>query len=345
MQRKSKNTNIFLLMLAIVFIITGCGGLANKSSTEKNTTEETGKTSVAKKEDFPAKPLQWIIPFSPGAANDLFVRPLAKVTEKYLGQSIVCDNKPGGSGSTAMSYLLSQPADGYTIVSYTSTMAFHMATGIAPFGVDDLAYIALVGGDSYILAVNSKSNFKTIKEFVQYAKEHPGEVKIGGPGTKTAPQFVTDVFSELAGIKMKWIPYEGGNEAAVALMGGNIDAIMVTSANIVSQIESGALRPLAISTPKRSENNPDIPTFRELGYDFDYILARGAVVKKGTPKDRITAIESALKKAVEDPEWKDFLKKMKLEWYFKGSAEFTEMVKKEVEEIKRYYGDSGKSGK
>jgi len=333
---KLKTYCLIVMLLIFTLITVSCGTDKTKAPTS-NKSEVVEEKPTKEKSSYPEKAIKWIIPFPAGSANDLFTRPLAESLANELGTTVICENISGGGGSVAMSSLFAQPTDGYTLCSYTSTMAFHMAEGIVPFGVDDLIYIARVGGDPYALAVAPEGKFNTVDDLVKYAKENPGKLTVGGPGARTAPQFNFDIFCELADIEATWVPYEGGNNACVALMGGNIDAVMVTNANVVGLNESGQVKILALSQPERSKFLKDIPVFRELGYDYDYVLSRGVVTRTGTPAEHVKILEAALAKAVKDPKWIEYLNTLKQDEWFIGQDKFAESVIKEVEEIKRIY--------
>ncbi|MDN5348365.1 MAG: putative tricarboxylic transport rane protein [Clostridia bacterium] len=332
-------------LMIFVFALAGCGGgLGSKGPAGKGA-EKAPASAPTAKETFPSKSIQWIVPFSPGSGADIFARTLAKVTEKYIGQNFVCENKPGGSTAVGVSYVLSQPADGYSIFNNSSTLTFLIAAGQAPFTMDDLTGIARINGDPCMLVVNSKSQFKAAQDLVDYAKKNPGKLKMGGMGSGSTHHYVGTRFADLAGFKFTWIPYEGGKDSVVALLGGNIDAIIATTSNVQAQIQSGNLRGLAISMPERSQAYKDVPTFKELGYDVEFMLWRGVFTKKGVPEDRIAALESAFKKALEDPEWKQYMKKFRQESYWAGSKDFTEFCKKQVASAKEFFTKTGIGGK
>jgi len=281
---------------------------------------------------FPEKPVELIITVSAGSAADVFARMLAKASEKPLGQPIVCKNKPGGGHAIAISYVLSQPADGYTIFGQTDTLAFGLATGKLPFKATDLQPIVIATSDPNLLIVNATSPFKTVKDFVSFAKENPGKVKVGGVGANSVFHYLADVMSAKAKIKLKWIPYEGGSKVAMAILGSNVDAAVVSSGNVRNHIRAGKLRALGIFTAERDEYLRDVPTMKELGHDIDNLHWRGILTKKGVPEERLAVLEKAFQEGLKDPLWINYIKKHEQTQNFYGRKEFSKMFMQGVEE-------------
>lgn len=291
---------------------------------------------------FPEKAVELIITVNPGSAADVFARMLAKASEKPLGQPIVCKNKPGGGHAIAISYVLSQPADGYTMFGQTDTLAFGLATGKLPFQAKDLQPIAMVTSDPNLLVVNAKSDIKTLKEFMDYARKNPGKIKMGGVGANSVFHYLSDVLCKKASMKVKWIPYEGGSKVKMAILGSNIDACVISSGNVRTHIRAGKLRTLGIFTEKRDPYLTEIPTFKEMGYDITNIHWRGILTKKGVPDDRLAVIQKAFEEGLKDPVWTNYIKKHEQTQNFVGGKEFSKIFMQGVEEAKEWVASKKK---
>lgn len=313
-----KKSGIVLLALLLAAGIAGCSS--------KNA---AGGKDAQKADDYPSKPITWVIPFDPGSGADIFARTLGKAVEKNLGQNFVYMNKPGGSGGIALSYLKSQPIDGYTIGSHSSTMVYSIASKSIPYKIEDVSYIARINADPEVLAVPGSSPFKTLEDFIAYAKANPGKLKVAGVGAFSTASAASELFKTKAGIQYDYIPYQGGNEATVAILGSNVDAGWYTSSNVRNHLETGKVRLLAIATKDRDSSLKDVPTLKEKGIDMEMILWRGIIAMPGMPGARVKKLEEAFAKALKDPEWIKYMQNEKQIEAYLPSKEFTEAVKAE----------------
>jgi tripartite-type tricarboxylate transporter receptor subunit TctC len=255
---------------------------------------------------YPDRPITFVCWSSAGSPMDTMIRKLASLVEKDLGQPIAVENRKGGSGAVAMSYVMSQPADGYTVVSTSSSMTFTMAKGKIPFTPDDFIVLRATQAEPSSLAVRKDSPLKTMKDFVDTLKAKPNSLKVGGYASAGFHQFVFYQIVKATGVKAAWIPFDGGNKAALAVLGGHLDVAVMTPSSALSQVKSGELRLLGVSTEARDPYLPDVPTMKEQGYDVVASIWRGVMVKKGTPKPVIDTLIAAIKKAEASKAWKDF---------------------------------------
>ena len=179
---------------------------------------------------YPNKPITLIIPYPPGGSTDLTARPLAMGTKKYLGQTMVGENKPGGGGTVGVALLVSKPADGYTIgVSTGSTLQAYQMGKLNFHPLNDLTPIMRWGDYLYGILVRTDSRWKTIQDLIQYAKQNPGKLSYGTPGTGSSGHLGIEELSMAAGIQLVHIPYKGGAEINTALLGGHIDVLSNSS--------------------------------------------------------------------------------------------------------------------
>ncbi len=290
----------------------------------------------ASKAAYPEKTITWVIPFSPGSGADTFARTLIEATQKNLGGvQIVPVNKEGGGTAVGVAYALAQPADGYTLFSQSDTLALSIASGQVPFTADGIQAVARINADYKVLAVNPNSPFKTFQDFVDYAKEHPGGIKIGGVGTKSWSSAFVSKLENGTGVKLTYVPYDGGSKVVSAILGENLDAVVVTSSNVNAQVDSGDIRLLAISLGNRAEDRPDVPTFKESGLTDidDDLLWRGVFAKKGVPEDILKTLDAAFEKAVTEQNWKDYMTRERQQSVYMPYDKFDAVFKKTVEEV------------
>jgi len=218
---------------------------------------------------YPARPVKIIVPFGPGGTADTLGRLVASKLSEQLKESFVIENK-GGAGGVVGSELVAKSApDGYTLV--VSGIASHVIAPLLPGGtpydpLKDFTHIALFGGPPAVFAVNPALPAKTLKEFVQLAKEKPGALSYGSPGPGTQGQLVAELFKREAGIDVLHVPYKGAAAAVTDLMGGQITAVSTTLSTASGQIKAGRARALALSSTERLPDYPDIPTFVEQGF-------------------------------------------------------------------------------
>ena len=218
---------------------------------------------------YPARPVKIIVPFGPGGTADTLGRLVAGKLSEQLKESFVIENKGGAGGVVGSELVAKSPPDGYTLV--VSGIASHVIAPLLPGGtpydpLKDFTHIALFGGPPAVFAVNPAVPAKTLKEFVQLAKEKPGALSYGSPGPGTQGQLVAELFKREAGIEVLHVPYKGAAAAVTDLMGGQITAVSTTLSTASGQIKAGRARALALSSAQRLPDYPDIPTFVEQGY-------------------------------------------------------------------------------
>lgn len=294
---------------------------------------------------YPSKPLHLIVPFGAGGGADIFARTLAKAMEKQLGQTIVVDNKPGGSSGVGLAYVMSQPADGYTLMEDSRTLTVLFARGSTPYKPSDLTYIASVNGEPSGLMVKAgDSRFGSLAQFVAYARTHQGQVTVGGPGSADLHHLVANEFEAKAGIKLKWVPYSSGKEAALALLGGHVDAVMTTPSNARNLIQSGKIDLLGVSSKKPMSIYPNTPTFSQEGYNIDEILWRGLFMKGGVPQSRVDRLVKAVKNAMQDPQFEKYMKNYGQQSDFLPPDQLKALVLKEVPATRDFLKQLGALG-
>ncbi len=282
---------------------------------------------------FPAKPITLLCWSEAGSPVDVYARTMARLLTRELGQNVIVENRTGADGIIMVNAMLRAPADGYTIATNTLTLATLFSEPAAGFKPDDLQMLVRGQIDPYGLLVPSSIPFRTIDEFVKYARAHPGKMTVGGPFQMSAHRVAWEVFSEAAKINTHWIPYKGGGPVLTAAAGGHIDAAATNPGNAKHLIASGKLRVLAVSSEQRLEDFPNVPTYRERGWNVVRYQWRGIMGRSGLPQPVIDKLVSAIQKSQQAPEWKAYLKQVTQLDGFQGPAAFKAQLAQDIGEI------------
>jgi putative tricarboxylic transport membrane protein len=292
-------------------------------------------------QQYPARPVTLLCWSAAGSPVDLYARIMAKLLSAELGQNVVVENRLGGSGIIMVNTLIRAPADGYTIAANTITLATLFSEPTASFKPEDLQMVSRSQVDPYGLIVHTSTPFKTIDDLVAFARKKPEYVNISGPFAMSGHRVAWEVFSEVAKIKTTWVPYPGGGPALNAVAGGHVDAAATNPGNVKPLMAAGKVRVLAVSSDKRLEDFPDVPTYKERGWNVVRYQWRGIMAKAGTPKPVIDRLASAIQKAQQTPEWKAYLKQVTQLDGFQGPDAFrTQLLQdmKEMEAVKKKLG-------
>jgi tripartite-type tricarboxylate transporter receptor subunit TctC len=254
---------------------------------------------------YPHKPVTMIVPFPPGGVADIVGRPLASAMEKTLKQPVVVLNRPGAGGAVGMGVAAKAAPDGYTILMGLSSISIFPVSdplnGKTPaYHMSDFAPIALVTADPTVLVVRADSKYKTLKDFVAAAKANPGKINYSSSGVYGTLHVAMEIFANAADIKLFHIPYQGGGPAVTALLGGQVEALASGPAAAIGQIKAGKMRALASWGDKRLALLPDIPTFKEMGYDAEFYIWAGVFAPAATPADVQLKLREAVRNAAHD---------------------------------------------
>jgi len=259
--------------------------------------------------EFPEQPITIIVPYSAGGGNDIGARLMVPYLQEELGVSFVVTNKPGGGGQVGSQLLLSKKADGYTLLmaSFPATITGILLTN-APYTIDDFDYICGQQEDPRMLITGSNAPFKTLEEFIGYAKENPGLITVSNAGTGSSSWFSALAFELMADIEIVKVPFGGSSKALAAFLGGHVMAQAPTLAYIYSPFKEGKAIGLAIMAEERHPDFPDVPTFKEKGFNLFIASVRGIIAPKGLPEDVYTKLVDAFTAVMNNP---DFLEKAK----------------------------------
>jgi tripartite-type tricarboxylate transporter receptor subunit TctC len=255
--------------------------------------------------DFPNRTIKIIVPYVPGGSTDLLARTLGKAVSDRFNQPVIVENLPGASGNIAVSYVLKQPADGYTIFLGTSAALAvnpHLYKEASPYDPQkDLAPIILATKQASQVLVNPSLPVKTMQELTAYLKSRPDKENYASAGNGTPGHLGSEMYKMLAGIEMAHIPYKGGAPALLSLASGQTTMSIAIVPESMALVNGGMLRPLAITTLERSPQFPNLPTVNESGIPgFELISWYGFVVRSDTPKEIVIKLNEAFDGALKD---------------------------------------------
>lgn len=299
--------------------------------------------------DYPTQTIELICPYTAGGGFDLYSRLIAEKLQGLLGQPAVVINKPGGGGSLVVAELISSKPDGYKL-GVLGNVYFYttVKTQKVPFNPKDVIPIANLVEFKIGLQVKGDSPYKTLDDLVKYGEENPGKLKWGHVGRGVTTYMNTRLVFQKAGIKTIDIPYKGAPEAIAALMGGHLDAISYPYGSVAGQIKAGTLRNLVFFADHRYSDMPDVPCSKELGYEEATKMRTliGVYAHKDTPEEVKKILFAALKKAFDDPAFKQGIEQIGDEPRFYGPDAIMESIKEGAEvgvpilkELGIYVGD------
>ncbi len=282
----------------------------------------------------PTKPIELVIPAGTGGGADQMARLIAGVAEKHklTPQPIAAINKAGGAGAEGFLYVKGKKGDAHTIIITLSNLfTTPLHTGV-PFNWRDLTPVARIALDNFVLWVNAETPYKTAKEYVAAVKERSGgenRMKMGGTGSAQEDQIITIQLEQALGVKFSYVPFKGGGEVCVNLVGGHVDSTVNNPIECVSHWKAGRVRPLAVFDTARvpEADWKDIPTAKEaLGVDIHYNMLRGIFGPPGMPKEAVDWYVGFLKKVYETPEFKKYLADGALKPAFISGPEYVKWV-------------------
>ena len=277
---------------------------------------------------YPTHAITVISPFPPGGVSDTITRPLDAALEVVLKQPVVLENKTGAAGAVGAQYVAAAKPDGYTLLSHIVSISGFAAVdklfGRTPkFTNASFVPIARLIADPIVMVVNVDLPYKTLKDLVDDAKANPNKLIYSSSGLYGASHIPTVLFAKLAGdLKMRHLPTNGGGPAVTALLGGNVNFFMSPTSIALSHIRAGKMRPLAVSSGKRVKALPDVPTFKEQGYDLEYYFWVGIFAPKGTPEPIVNTLRDGINKAAHSKQFTGALDNLGQDLAYMDQPEF-----------------------
>ncbi len=261
-------------------------------------------STAAMAQSWPSKPLRLVIGFPPGASADVAARLVAAKMSESLGQAVVIENKPGAGSNIATEFVVRAPADGYTLLLGTiaNTINASLSKNL-PFDFGrDLAPVTSLASLPNLLVVSPSLGVVTVQELIAAAKRKPGDILYGSSGNGTGPHLSGELFNLMAGVKLTHVPYKGSPQAMTDLLGGRVQVMFAPASTALPHIKAGTLKVLAVSSAKRTESSPDLPTIAESGLaGFETSVWFGLLAPAGTPKEIIERLNREANRALADP--------------------------------------------
>lgn len=317
-----KNKKWIILAVAIVLLVVaaGCGS----------------STPTAKQAKFPVKAINLIVPYAAGGSSDLTARPIADHLGTILGQPMVVVNKPGAGGSVGAAEVSRAKGDGYTLLNASiGNITIVPYTSKVGYNYQSFKPVAQLTDIPLALTVRKDSPIKTLKDFIEYAKKNPGKIRYGSPGAGNVQHVAMEDFTKNNNIEITHMPFMGSNPAVAALLGGHVEAVCTGTTEVTGHYKSGAVRVLGITAAKRIDFMPDVPTFKEQGYDANYGIWYGILAPKSVPDAVINQLAEAVKKGSQDAKVQGAWKKLYLVPSFMGPKDFAARIKKDAETNKK----------
>lgn len=291
----------------------------------------------------PTRPVEFIIPAGTGGGADQMARAIQGIVTKHnlMKQPLVVINKAGGAGGEGFLDVKASRGNPHKIIITLSNLfTTPLATGI-PFSWKDITPVAMLALDEFVLWVNAEKPYKSVKEYIDAVKKAPpSQYKMGGTGSKQEDQIITVALEKATGTKFTYIPYRGGGEVAVQLVGGHVDSTVNNPIEAVAQWRGGKVRPLCVFDGKQLDYKEpiadgkswaDIPTCKSQGVDMEYLMLRGIFMSPGATKDQVNYYVELFKKVRETPEWKDLMKNGAFNTTFMTGDDYAKWVAKEEE--------------
>ena len=255
---------------------------------------------------YPTKAIRVVVPFPPGGGTDIIARETTQKVAAATGWTFVIDNKPGAGGNLGVDAAAKSPADGYTLVlGQTSNLAIN-PTLYAKMPYDsqkDLTPVVLVANAPLVIVTGVGTPYKTLADAVNAAKAKPGALNFASPGNGTVAHLTSEMFQKAGGVKTQHVPYKGAAQALTDVISGTVDLYMSSVPTLIGQIRNNKLRPLAVTSAKRVDDLPNVPTINESGYKgFDAVTWFGLLAPAGTPKEVIARLNAEFNKALQNPE-------------------------------------------
>ena len=285
-------------------------------------------------ETWPARPIKIIVSQAPGGVTDVITRIIAQPLGEVLGQSVVVENRPGASGLVGTEVVARAAPDGYTLLSFLDVNT------IMPFTMKHIDYdpdrsfapITLVARGSHVIVANPAAPFANLRELIAYAKAHPGELSYASPATGSPQHLAGETIKREAGIQMTHVPYKGGGQAIIDVVGGQVPLGIVGLAPALPQLRAGKLKAVAVTGDKRSALLPDVPTVAESGIPgFVTVQWQGLSAPAGTPPPVLTRLHQAMLEVMRRPDVIDRIKGQGLEAVSSAAPDdFQQMIRAEL---------------
>ena len=315
-------------MIKLLLLLAFCAGLALPASAQ----------------DYPVKPLRFIVPYAPGGGLDAVGRPITQKLFEAFGQPVIIDNRPGAGTTIGTAAVAKAAPDGYTLLLTLSALAIapSLYANLPYDPVQDFAPVIWIGTTSYLLAVHPSLPVNSVRQLLALAKTKPGRLNYSSPGQGTDPHMAAELFQYMTKTSLTHIPFGGGGPAAVAVMSGQVELTFLPTSVGTPFVKTGKLRGLAISTAQRSSVMPDLPTISEAGVPgFAAEAWSGLLAPAGTSPQIVAKLNGTIAKIVHAPEMKAYLAERMVEPIGSSTEQFAVRLREDVAKWKRLVAERG----
>lgn len=278
--------------------------------------------AAAQSRDFPNRPVELVVPFQPGGGTDALARAFADASRKHMPQSVIIVNKPGASGAIGWQDVINAKPDGYKLAVVTVEVTTLPHMGLARFTYDDFTPIARLNADQAAITVRADAPWNTIEEFLAAARKDSGNVGVGNAGNGSIWHLAAAALEDKTHVKFNHIPYQGAGPAVLALLGGHVDSVAVSPAEVTTYVQAGKLKTLAVMADQRVKGFEKVPTLKERNIDLSIGTWRGIAAPKNTPPEVVAYLKSVALKAANEPAFREVLDKQNLGFAYADEAAF-----------------------
>ncbi len=288
-------------------------------------------SDVLAQRGFPSRPIEMIVPFSPGGGSGITGEMMKKIIsdENLSTQPINITYKPGASGQVGWTYLATKKGNAHHIATATQSFSYGMVLKQMQVGPEAFTPIALMLFDTQLMAAHPQQGPKTMKDLISASQAKPGSVRVGGTGAAGSDANLAVMIDMAAKIKLNYIPFKSGGDVNAAILGGHLEAALGNPNELASYVESGKLIPLAVFSDNRIGGMKDVPTMKELGYNVVSRSARGVVAPAGISKQEEQALVEMMRKITQSKQWAEYAQKNMMTVQFIGGADYTKYLAEE----------------
>jgi tripartite-type tricarboxylate transporter receptor subunit TctC len=298
---------------------------------------------LAVAQSYPAKPVRVIVVFPPGGSNDVTARIVFQKMSEQLGQQFIIDNRGGAAGTIGAAVVATSPPDGYTVMvqSTTHIANAHLYKSLPYDTLGDFIGITTLARQVGMLVVHPSLPVKSTKEFIALAKKHPGEIVYGSAGNGSYLHLAMELLKFNTGTSLIHVPYKGGGPVNIAIASGEIQSVIATIASVIPNIRAQRVRPIGVTSEKRTSQFPDIPALAEGIPGYEFTAWVGTFAPKGTPRPVVDRLNAELKKVLEDPAVAKNLSSQTLDPMYMTPEQFATRLKSDYDKYEKVVKISG----
>ena len=293
--------------------------------------------ALAAQQNYPTKPIRWVTPYPPGGSTTALSRLVGEKLGEALGKNVIIDNRPGGNTVVGVDAVAKATPDGYTILHAANSQIILQQLMKPPYNfMRDFAPITILAKTNHIIVVNPSLPVNNLQEFIAYAKARPGQLNVASVASGSAQHLMGELFNILAGVKLHHVPYKGGAQGIIDLMGGQVQVSFSNANNVIPHIRNGKLKGLAITGDKGTPLLPQVPTYAEAGMpQYDPKNWQGMMAPARTPPAIINRLSTEVEKILAMPDIREKLINSGMEPYFTGPEKMAALMKADYAETAR----------